>query len=211
MDVRRDVEILKSGRSSRTAEDAKNTKPPTPYKDSSTIQGDPTFAALAQLVALRLNAKRSFIVLDDGPECHVLAEATRTVSPYEPTHHEEGDQLMFGVQSVPIEYGIMYKTMPAYRGNKDKFVDSDVSIINNTHAIISDLQAEPVVKDLIFMKNNDFARFYAEAPLVNSKGIPIGIVAVLDDQPRSNFREVDPRPLIDVAALIVERLNSLDD
>lgn len=209
MHYQRSTQILRTGRSSRTREDAESTTSPTPFTSLSRTSGDAILSALAQLAAFRLNTERAFIVLADGPEYHVLAEATRTVSHYDSSAHRCGDELMFGVQSCSIEFGIMYATMPAYHGEKDRFVDSDVSVINGAEACISDLQQEPAVKDLVFIQNNNSARFYAEAPLRNANGTAIAIVACLDNKPRLNFRDCDMKPLKEVARLIVEHLDLL--
>lgn len=61
-----------------------------------TSSRDLSLTALAQLVALRLNAKRAMISLFDRERQYVIAEATRTLSLQEDDVHAPGDGLWFG-------------------------------------------------------------------------------------------------------------------
>lgn len=63
---------------------------------AATSARDLSLTALAQLVALRLNAKRAMISLFDRERHYVIAEATQTLSLQEDDVHAPSDGLWFG-------------------------------------------------------------------------------------------------------------------
>lgn len=66
---------------------------------------DNALTAYAQLVALRLNAKRAFISLFDKKRQYIIAEATQTLSLQQDDIHDETDAMWFGAGVLPRQDG----------------------------------------------------------------------------------------------------------
>lgn len=128
---------------------------------------DPVLTTLAQSTALQLKCERCLISLIDDKYQHVIAEATRSISPYDANVHDEGDGLMLGVQALPNNWGVYSTILLAFIGGETIRLLDPLNIANKDAVVISDLLAEgrtcliPVVRSDI-----PRLRFYIGVPLL---------------------------------------------
>ncbi|CAK3773610.1 sensor histidine kinase response regulator [Lecanosticta acicola] len=165
---------------------------------------DVSLTAFAQLVALRLNAKRALVSLFDKRYQYILAEATQTLSLQQDEVHAQDDALHFG-KSV--------------RKREDDFISDTIKVIRRTkrrpsasidHAAISllDTANDERTSSHPLVTGPPFVRAYAGVPLLNHAGFAIGSLAILDDQPRErDLSDPEIKFMQDVAASIVSHLN----
>lgn len=91
---------------------------------------DTTLTALAQLCALRLNAKRAMISVLDREKQYFIAESTKTLNLLDNEKYEaEGDELWFGCGVVDKAGRLCEKTveLPPIQGRTPCFTVTDLS------------------------------------------------------------------------------------
>ena len=74
----------------------------TPDGQAAQSSSDVSLTAFAQLVALRLSAKRVLVSLFDNTSQYILAEAKPTLSLQRDADHEDGDAMFFGTTVLPL-------------------------------------------------------------------------------------------------------------
>jgi len=159
---------------------------------------DPTLTAYAQLVALRLNAKRALVSLIDESNHYFVAEATQTLSLQADDVHHLADGLRFGATVVPRKGDFFCATLVLQEnlpgpGNCAPFVVPDL------HADEQYSQHELVV--------DGSHSSYAGVPLVAPSGYAIGVLSFLDNKPRPGGLPEDQITFMhDVATTIVSHL-----
>lgn len=152
---------------------------------------DHNLTALCQLAALRLDCARCFVSILDDRTQHVIAEATRTVSCFDINDHEPGDELVLGIQSFPMGFGICSTTIGLFTGEcKVDFGGSD-TVANENYICISDLLAEQTTRTVPAIQGTDIMRYYLEVPLRTTSGYVIGSICVIDP----NVRHASPRDI----------------
>ncbi|KUJ11665.1 uncharacterized protein LY89DRAFT_229246 [Mollisia scopiformis] len=149
---------------------------------------------------------RAIMSLIDHEHQYVLAEATRSVSLYDPKKTEQGDELWVGSVQLPLKWGICPDTLHTFisgDGSKDKSTDY---ITANQHCyIINDLASLECFKDKSYVAGPPFLRFYAEVPL-KLHGYVVGGFCVVDYKPRAGLDAAALETLVEVASAITEHL-----
>jgi len=167
---------------------------------------DATLTGLAQLAALKLRAQRSIISFIDDHAQHVLAEATQSLSPFDLDDHEPDDELILGVQSLPIESCICSIALDAFVGDNTLKLTSPGSFADHDSIVIPDLTKEPCTMDTDIIKVlPPILRYYVEVPLRNDAGYVLGSICVIDREVRSPGPR-DIQGLQQVSKLVVEHL-----
>ncbi|TID23371.1 CheY-like superfamily [Venturia nashicola] len=163
---------------------------------------DVALTALAQLGALRLNAKRCMISLFDRTQQYVIAEATRTLSLRSDSVYEKDDQLWIGCAVLPKENGIctLVIDLPVNASSDDP--ESE----NCGACIIPDLSKDTRFHDRAFVTGTPHARFYVGAPIKSPRGIHIGSYCILDDRPRHGISRTELFFLKDAADAVMVHL-----
>ena len=160
--------------------------------DKARSSGDVSLTAFAQLVALRLNAKRALIALYDK-NCHyILAEATRTLSLQHDDVHDEGDGLFWGTAKINRQKGLNSKALDAKPGEA---------------IVVPDLLEDEYYASHSHVLGPPYLRSYVGVPLRTPSGFPIGTLTIIDDKARPNgVNQGEVAFMEDVAASIVGHL-----
>ena len=148
--------------------------------------------ALAQLGALRLNAKRCIISVVHRDMAYILAEATRTLSLMDDaTSEQPGDVRIFATSCVPK----VTSFCPFVVDHKGPGI-----------LMIPDMTKDHRFWEHPLVTGEQHARCYAAAPLKSSRGVNIGAVAIIDDEIRSGLNEHQQNVLIHIAELVMDHL-----
>lgn len=146
---------------------------------------DHNLTALCQLGALRADCARCFVSILDDRTQHVIAEATRTVSCFNINNHAPGDELILGMQSFPMGFGICSTTIGLFTGECQVDFDGSGTIANQEYICIPDLFAEKATRTVPAIQGTDIMRYYLEVPLRNSSGYVVGSICVIDPAVRT--------------------------
>ncbi|KAE9983508.1 hypothetical protein EG328_009848 [Venturia inaequalis] len=159
---------------------------------------DVALTALAQLGALRLNAKSLF----DRTQQYVIAEATRTLSLKSDSVYEKDDQLWIGCAIMSKDNGIctLVIDLPVNASSDDPESEDCGA------CIIPDLSKDTRFHDRAFVTGMPHARFYAGAPIKSPRGIHIGSYCILDDKPRHGISRTELFFLKDAADAVMVHL-----
>ncbi|KJX94038.1 sensor histidine kinase/response regulator like protein [Zymoseptoria brevis] len=129
---------------------------------------DLSLTAFAQLIALRLHAKRGIISLFDKERQYIIAEATRTLSLQQDAVHDVADEIQFGASVLERHDGDFYrKTL------KGRFFEVNDLLGDEKYA------SHPLVTNTRYS-----ARSYAGVPIKTPTGYTIGVLSFLDDRKR---------------------------
>ncbi|GAB7359209.1 hypothetical protein MBLNU230_g5868t1 [Neophaeotheca triangularis] len=151
---------------------------------------DTTLAALAQLCALRLRARRCLVTLISTGTEYVLAEATCTMSLQHDLVEDEKDTPWLGTCSFPRSDGLNDVVVDHWRKARhlrelpqdNQFYYSEG---RSPHwFIVSDTINNPEYNDRAFVSRAPRLRFFCSVPLRDSHGSVIGSLSVMDDKPR---------------------------
>ncbi|KAF4229386.1 hypothetical protein CNMCM6805_001505 [Aspergillus fumigatiaffinis] len=166
---------------------------------------DTTLTALAQLGALRLNARRCMISLFDRHTQYILAESTRTLSLQDDRVHVDGDGLWLGSSVIPKPEGICHYCCEEDQLNAGpKGANGGYSAL-----VIPDLTKDDRCSKRQYVVNAPHLRFYAGVPIMSRRGIAIGAFAVSDGQPRAGLDPLEIRFMTDTAAAIMNHLEMM--
>ena len=181
--------------------------PPAPCPDTALV-------AFAQLVALRLRARRCLITLSSSDIDYVLTEATKTMSLQYESVEDVRDTPWLGTCSYLSDDGLNKFAMDSWRrarqvrdvpSEQDHFYTEGCS----PHwQIISDVRAAKDLAQRAFVRRSQSLRFYAAIPLRSGSGSVIGSLAILDDIPRHGISALEMSYLEDVADTITQHLNA---
>lgn len=138
---------------------------------------DSALTAYAQLVALRLNAKRALVSLFDKESMHILAEATRTLSLQRDVN--PADAMWFGAAILDRDEQDFHRM--TLKANKRAVRDCTTT---RRYFEVKDLLQDPRYAQHRFVVNEPFARAYAGVPMMSPNGYAIGTVSFLDDKVR---------------------------
>jgi hypothetical protein len=165
---------------------------------------DTTLTALAQLAALRLNAKRAMVSLIETKTQIILAEATQTLSLVDETRHAPGDHIWLGNVSLPRKDCM---DEHALRG-VTTCTDSEGRQVDVSAFVVNDACVDERFNDRAYVTTEHGVRFYAGVPIVTKQGHPIGVYAVSDPQPRPHGLTLDEILFMqDVAQIVADHLD----
>jgi GAF domain-containing protein len=147
------------------------------YQPSSAtnVEPDTILSSHAQLVAWRLNCRRSMVSLLDRDTQYFIAESSKTLHLDDNTRHEDPqDALWAGCINVPkagrlCEYTL--KSVPSPDGRPPYF-----EVLN--------LAQDPRFDQLDFVQGPPHFKYYCGVPLRTKRGIDIGSLFALDDKVR---------------------------
>lgn len=192
-----------TNRNNRYAESVINIQT-MPDGQAAQSSSDVPLTAFAQLVALRLNAKRVLISLFDNTHQYILAEATPTLSLQRDADHEDGDAMFFGTTMLPRVEDWADETIKLAR----KYRTKEGSNGEDAACCIPDLLADERYAKHRHVAGSPHIRSYIGVPLMTVSGYAIGTLAVVDDRTRSQgVNQVELRFLRDVAASIMSHLD----
>lgn len=176
---------------------------------------DTALTALAQLCALRMNARRVLISLATGDFEYVLTEATRTMSlQYDAVVEDAADTPWIGCCSFPRTDGINHLAIDAWRKAR-QYRDPPANLRHyyqegrSAHScIISDAEANAEYSDRPFVTRAPSIRFFCSIPLRDSNGVVLGALSIADDKPRYGVSAAEMLMLEDIADTITGSLET---
>ncbi|KFA54467.1 hypothetical protein S40293_08004 [Stachybotrys chartarum IBT 40293] len=170
------------------------------------LNPDPTFNALVQLGALRLDCDRSFVSLIDRRYQYVVAEMTRTHA-LGAIKCAPGDGIYIGVCKLDACYGICPTTMKAFLDETGEWIRTGPNVIaNRTRYIVKDFRTDPDYMDRPYIAGYPHITSYLEVPLVSSLGYTLGSYCVVDNKPRDFDNEETIDIMNEIAASIMAHL-----
>lgn len=132
---------------------------------------DTALTAYAQLVSLRLNAKRATISLFDNESQYIVAEATKTLSLQSDVVHDPEDALFWGATKLPRGHWFCEHTL----GETDK---------RGSLVVIPDTTCDARSAKHPAVLGEPYIRSYVGMPLISTGGFAIGTLAIYDNQIR---------------------------
>ena len=178
----------------------------------SRISSDPVLNGLCQLGACRLNTERAFISLIDHEYQYIVSEMTQSISLYDTSRHDPGDDVCLGTRPLDLALGVCGGTMPAFfEGPSEATVNechlnTDNIFSNETRYVINDFSLEPKYQDRPYVQGYPHMRYYAEVPLKTSLGFVIGTYSLIDNKPRKGLDEKSYLVMKDIAASIMRHI-----
>ncbi|KAG5973302.1 hypothetical protein E4U58_005345 [Claviceps cyperi] len=182
--------------------------PNTPIS-SSQLRSSPDSAltAFAQLASLRLKTSRALISLFDATHQYVVAEATPKLG-LQPDCSAGDSPLWLSNNAIPRTYGVCECVLTA--------AHSSVSHVKNESSdeilpvtVIGDLTADVHFADLLLVKSGwPRSRFYAAAPIRTHHGVNIGVLCVVDEEPRIGLAVDEMRFMWELSKVIMGHLES---
>lgn len=195
---------------------------------------DVALAAFAQLIAVRLHARRCLVTLmsssmeivlaDVGVLRHILGRATtdstrlqmaRTMSLQYDTAEDAKDKPWVGTCSFPRTEGINWEAIDEWRkARRPRETPSEEGYYYHTqgashhHLLISDIRGSQEMEDRQFIKHGEWIRFCCSVPLRGAQGSVIGSIIVLDDKPRYGISAAELSFAEDLADTVIEHLDS---
>lgn len=175
---------------------------------------DTTLAALTQLAALRIGARRTLVTLVSTDVEYVLAEATKSMSLQYNVFDDPKDFTWLGTSSFPRAEGVndiaIYSWRKARRLREvpkdDGFWYTDGL---SPHAlIISDVRGHSKCRERPFVRRAPWLRFFCSVPLRGPQGSVIGSLTVLDDKPRYGVSMNEMALMEDMADTVTEHLEA---
>lgn len=177
---------------------------------SAYLSSDMTLNALTQLGIHRLMCNRSFVVLVDGQNQHIIAETTRSISLRDRDNHLSGDNLYLGARSLGLAWAGTRRSLQVFTAQDSPVVIETPNITaNRTRCIILDLAQEPLTQALPYVANWPYMRFYAEVPLYSPTGYVLGTYSVIDSKPRTAFGDEEIAVLREIADAIAQHLENV--
>jgi signal transduction histidine kinase/CheY-like chemotaxis protein/GAF domain-containing protein len=167
---------------------------------------DKALTAFCQLAALKLNVDRAMIFLFDADYGYILAEATRSMSLRDDTRHFDGDGLWLGHTQIPRGFSVCEHTvnLPENTGT-----NGNDSVTSSMAHIINNLESDQRFCNRPYVTDGPRLRYYAGVPITSPKGINIGALCALDDEPRSDTTVAEVELLVDLAAAIMSHLEAV--
>ncbi|KAH8820305.1 hypothetical protein F5884DRAFT_849570 [Xylogone sp. PMI_703] len=171
------------------------------------LSSDPTLTALVQLGALRTDCDRAFMSLVTHEQQHILAEATKSISTIDKTHHKEGDQIFLGQRTMELGWGLCPTTLKVFTCTDDSLNVSTANITANAQGyIMGDMSKEPQFSERPFVTSFPYVRFYAEVPIFTPSGYVIGSYTVVDNKARYDGHEEVLSVLREISSAIMNHL-----
>ncbi|ETN40795.1 uncharacterized protein HMPREF1541_05075 [Cyphellophora europaea CBS 101466] len=173
------------------------------------LSTDHLLTGLAQLAALRLKCDRAFISIIDEHNQHIIAEATRTISPFDQNDHEPGDAIIVGAQTVPLSSGLCPPSLAIFSGFGQPAFQSSAAQADENHVCIPDLLHEPRISSASASRMFPLMlRYYLEVPLRSVSGYAVGSICVADSTVRApNTKDI--AALQRMSDLVVQHLGRI--
>ncbi|KAK7756180.1 hypothetical protein SLS62_001773 [Diatrype stigma] len=167
------------------------------------VQGceDGALTAFAQLATFKLNASRAWISVFDRDFQYVVAEATRSLSL--DCSDQDQDQLWICGTALPRADCICEHVLDTSRPRKTNIDPEPLHL-----SVVPDLTKDPRFQSRACMSRISKHRFYAGVPIRSSRGIDIGVLCVLDDEPRPNLDEASVKFMRDLSRIVMEHLEA---
>ena len=170
---------------------------------------DSALTAFAELAALRLGVSHAFISLFDSQHEYVVAEATPTLplrlpSLCDQSAHVAGSdpQLLLCGLALPRSLSICERVLLADSSTADSD-DNGLPV-----ALVPDIVADTTVPVTRFSSRFPGSRFFAGTPIRTPRGINIGVLYVLGDEPRTCLDAVSVQLLRDLSVTVMGYLSS---
>lgn len=174
------------------------------------LSHDLTLNCLAQLAALKLRCRRSFVsIIDDGNQ-HIIAESTRTISLFNKDAHADGDGLLLGPQFLPRGQGICPVILERFTGTTAAPPSTANRRIDSSYAAICDLFLDPeLCKDSALAQDAPDLRYYLGVPIRTELGFIIGVLSVVHDEPRPLPTDDDVTTLQEISTAVMAHLEDV--
>lgn len=158
---------------------------------------DSALTAFTLLGALRLSASRAMLSFFDSHTQHVVAEATPAVNLAPNTPSEE---LWVRGKAVPRATSLCEHVLVPD--------DQDSPVDYHGISVINDVAADPRFNGQERYHAGRRIRFYAGVPICTRRGINIGVLCVLGDEPRSGLDEASRQILGELSNTIMNYLET---
>ncbi|PPJ56157.1 hypothetical protein CBER1_09171 [Cercospora berteroae] len=168
-----------------------------------TASGDTALTSFTQLAAFRLAAKRSMLFFFDASFAYVIAESTRSLSLADDAVHAPEDALWLGFTKIPRGLSVCEVTVDLPRNQGSHAGNSDTEAVAH---IVNNLAEDTRFCNRPYVQHGPKARFYAGVPITTARGINIGALCVLDDQPRDGLDASQVDFLRTMAASVMSHL-----
>ncbi|KAK5131992.1 hypothetical protein LTR08_000412 [Meristemomyces frigidus] len=175
---------------------------------------DTALAALTQLAALRMHARRAFVTLLSTTVEYVLAEATRTMSLQYDIFEDPKDAPWLGTCSFMRTEGVNDLAIQSWRkARRLREVPEDEGFWYTdgltAHAmILCDVRTQTKCLEKPFVRRAPWLRFFCSVPLRDLQGSVIGSLTICDDQPRHGISMHQMAFLEDMSDTITEHLDA---
>lgn len=175
---------------------------------------DTALAAFAQLVALRMGARRAFITILSSNTEYVLVEATRTMSLQSDVIADPKDECWLGTSCFARSDGLNDLSLDEWRKARRlrETPSDDQHYFTEGHSchwhIVSDMKHNASVAHRAFFQRAPSPRFYFAIPLRDTEGTVIGSLSILDDKPRYGVSAQDMSFCEDLGDTIALHLQS---
>lgn len=167
---------------------------------------DTVLTALAQLSSHRTKTSRALISLFDAKWQYIIAEATpdMPLGPRLPHTERNGEELWLCGTAIPRVAGICEGSLGS--GILKGSASADLS-----STFITDLQADDRFSGKPYCVANPSARFYAAVPIRTARGIDIGVLAVIHNEPlhgNTEWKQKLDGIMSDMSSTIMSHLES---
>ncbi|KAK4546286.1 hypothetical protein LTR36_001963 [Oleoguttula mirabilis] len=175
---------------------------------------DTALAALTQLAALRIGARRTLVTLVATDVEYVLAEATKSMSLQYDVFDDPKDYNWLGTSSFLRAEGVNDLAIYSWRkARRLREVPADkgywyTDALSPHALIISDVRGHSRCRERPFVRRASWLRFFCSVPLRDLHGSVIGSLTVLDDKPRYGISMNEMAFMEDMADTITEHLEA---
>jgi signal transduction histidine kinase len=161
--------------------------------------------ALAQVALLRLGASRAMISLFDCQHQHIIAEATPTlrISAHANPPSSDSDSLWLCGTAIPRAYGICDRILVSQEFGEPQQAPSTFEL---PVTVISDLAKNEEFRNTWYYQTRPEHRFYAGVPIRTRRGINIGVLCILDNEPRETLDEASIQVMRDISASVLGQM-----
>lgn len=167
---------------------------------------DSSLTAFAQLGALRLNARTCIISLLSRDTQYIIAESSKSMSLQDDSSHSEGDGLLFGLTTLPIDSTLCAWSLAHARKRAQalKGLDDGEPL---PPFFIGNMAADERFQQHPAVTAGPCLRCYLGVPLISPKtGAMLGSYCILDDKPRGELGESSASFMRDMAKTVMSHL-----
>ncbi|KAF2161381.1 hypothetical protein M409DRAFT_28115 [Zasmidium cellare ATCC 36951] len=176
---------------------------------------DTALAAFAQLVALRLQARRCLVSLISTQTEFVLADLAKTTAlQHNAAADDPQDRLWIGTSSFPRQEGIHDEAVNSWRkARRMRDVPEEeghyyTEGLSPHWNLVNDARHHAGHSGLAFLRSASWIRSCVSVPLRGAQGSVLGAITVLDDKPRYGISAKEMDFLEDISDTAVEHLNA---
>lgn len=176
---------------------------------------DTALAAFAQLITLRLRARRCLISLIATDDEFVLADMTKTAAlQHDSLAADSRDQSWIGTCNFPRKHGINHEAVEEWRkARRMRQVPEDedhyyVEELSQHWSLVKDARHHARRQQLPLLRNGPWIRSCISVPLRGAQGSVLGAITVLDERPSYGISADEMNFLEDISDTTVEHLNA---